>query len=189
MKRYLIILIVILIGAPSFSYAAKNLLDNASFEEPKDAIGANPTGWWSWNSDYNGITKDTARTGRQSVYFSKPRGTEQHNGIVYTYKKVKPDAEYVFSCYAKNSDRFPLRGGAFGQITIEWKKWNREIFRSWGPTFGAGLSPNDWTFVTMSGIAPEDADSCNFVINYFNKDGGGTFYVDDATVEEEDRGP
>lgn len=57
MKKYLVILIVILIGAPSFSYAAKNLLDNASFEEPKDAIGANPTGWWSWNSDYNGTRK------------------------------------------------------------------------------------------------------------------------------------
>lgn len=184
MGKPLIILIATFLVVSIFCYAAENLISNSSFEEPKDAEGDNPIGWWSWNSDYNGIAKKIARTGRQAVYFSKPRGFEEHHGMVYTYKKVKPGAEYIFSCYVRNSERFPLRGGSFGQVSIEWKKMNKEIDRTWGATFGPSLLPSNWTFVTMSGIAPQGADNCNFVIQYFDKDGGGTFYVDDAVAEE-----
>jgi hypothetical protein len=30
----------------------------------------------------------------------------------------------------------------------------------------------------------EGADGCNFVIQFFNKDGKGTFYADDAAMTE-----
>ena len=47
-----------------------------------------------------------------------------------------------------------------------------------------GIRPEDLydrLFVTE---APADADSCNFVIQFFNKNGTGTFLADDVTVEE-----
>jgi len=166
------------------AYSAQNLVPNASFEEPKGIVGDNPTEWWSWNSDYNGITIEKTRTGNQSVYLSCPLEPESHGGVLYYYKDVKPGKTYAFSCYVINSAKDSITKGAYGQLSIEWKKGEIEITRAWGPSFGPDLSTSEWTLQSMTAEAPADADGCNFVVQFFNKDGKGAFFIDDVTAEE-----
>lgn len=174
----------------------KNLISNESFENPPGFYGDNPRDWWSWNSVFNGITNEAHRMGSQSAFFSCPHQGEAE-GMVFTYKAVKPGKEYVFSCYALNSARDPVKGNAFGQISIEWRKKKmgkdkdgkdievyEEISRSWGPTFGPELHALKWTFFSMTATAPAEADDCNFVIQFFNNGGSGKFFVDDVAAEE-----
>lgn len=163
---------------------AENLLPNGSFEEPKGIAGSDPSEWISWDSDYNGIGTKKAKTGNQSVYISSPPQPESHSGIYYQYNGVKPGKAYVFFCYVLNTIKDPLTKGAFGQLSIEWRKGDKELSRNWGPTFGAGLSTTGWKLESMTAVAPADADNCKFVIQILTKDGKGTFYVDDVTVEE-----
>src|SRR3990167_7016860 len=80
------------------AYGAQNLAPNASFEEPKGIAGDNPAEWWSWNSNYNGITIENARTGSQAVYLASPPEPESHGGVIYYYRAVKPGKTYAFSC-------------------------------------------------------------------------------------------
>lgn len=166
------------------AYGAQNLAPNASFEELKGIVGDNPTEWWSWNSDYNGITIENARTGSQAVYLTSPPEPESHGGVLYYYKGAKPGNVYAFSCYVMNSAKDPITKGAYGQLSIEWKKGDLEITRAWGPPFGPDLSISEWTLQSMAAEAPADADGCNFVVQFFNKDGKGAFFIDDVTVEE-----
>jgi hypothetical protein len=169
------------------------LLPNAGFEEPRGSDSGDPSGWTCWNSDYNGIVTGKARTGIQSIYISSPPEPETHSGIYYHFNGVKPGAEYALSCYVINSDINPITGGAYGQLSIEWQKKGKDkdsndisvdITRAWGPTFGADLSASEWKLQTMTAVAPADADSCKFVIQFFNKDGKGTFYADDVSAGE-----
>lgn len=166
------------------AYGAQNLAPNASFEEPKGIVGDNPAEWWSWNSDYNGITIEKMRTGNQSAYISSASEPESHSGIIYYYRNIKPGKTYAFSCYVLNSAQDPMTKGAYGQLSIEWRIGEKEISRAWGPTFGADLSTTKWKLEEMTGMAPADADNCNFVIQFFNKDGKGAFFADDVTIEE-----
>lgn len=185
MIRFLFALCVaVFLAVPVVASAAQNLLPNASFEEPQGGIGEDPTDWWSWNSEYNGITTDAKRTGKQGIYFTSYQTPEDHGGILTTYKDVKPGKTYTFSCYVINSITDPIIGGAFGQISIEWRKGDKEIARDWGPTYGESLSRSEWKLEMMTSTAPREADSCNFVIQFFNKDGQGGYYADDASVEE-----
>lgn len=174
----------------------RNLISNESFDNPPGYKHADPRDWWSWNSDFNGLTSEEHRWGSQSVYFSCPHQGEVQ-GMVFTYKAVKPGKQYIFSCYAKNSTKVPIKGNAFGQISIEWRKKKMgkdkdgkdievydEISRSWGPTFGPELHALKWTFFTMTATAPPKADNCNFVIQFFNNGGSGKFFVDDVSAEE-----
>lgn len=169
------------------------LLSNAGFEEPKGISGNDPAGWVCWNVDYNGIASDKARSGTRSVYISSAAKPESHSGIYCHYNGIKPGKEYLFSCYVVNSAKDPISRGAYGQLSIEWHRKGKdkdgkditiEIARSWGPVFGAGLSNYSWKLQSMAAIAPADSESCNFIIQFFNKDGKGAFYVDDAVAEE-----
>lgn len=169
------------------------LLPNAGFEEPRGVSGSDPSEWICWNIEYNGIANEKAKTGRQSIYISSPKQSETHSGIYYHYNSVKPGKEYLFSCYVINSAKNPITGDAYGQLSIEWQKQGKdkggkditiEITRSWGPAFGADLSSSFWKLQSMTALAPADAESCNFVIQLFSKDGKGTFYADDAIAEE-----
>ncbi len=171
----------------------KGLLVNPSFEEPKKVIGNDPSNWYSWNGAYNGISVEKVRIGKQSVYISSPSQPESHSGIFYHYDHVRPGKSYKFSCYVINSSKDPIKGNAFGQISIEWQKKAKdkdrkdrliEISRDWGPSFGPELSTSEWTLQSWTAEAPADADGCNFVIQLFNKAGKGTFFVDDATADE-----
>lgn len=153
----------------------KNLISNESFENPPGFYGDNPRDWWSWNSVFNGITNEAHRMGSQSAFFSCPHQGEAE-GMVFTYKAVKPGKEYVFSCYVLNSAKDPVKGNAFGQISIEWRKKDVEISRSWGPTFGSELSALKWTLFSMTATAPSEVESCNFVIQFFNNGGSGKFF-------------
>lgn len=184
MRNYFIFLLTACFIFTAVGYAAENLVPNASFEEPKGIVSDNPTDWWSWNSEFNGITIENMRTGNQSAYISSASEPESHSGILYHSSNIKPGKTYVFSCYVLNSAQDPMTKGAYGQLSIEWKIGEKEISRAWGPTFGADLSTTKWKMEEMTGMAPADADSCNFAIQFFNKDGKGTFYADDVTVEE-----
>lgn len=173
--------------------AGAGLLTNAGFEEPKGGSGNDPAGWLCWNADYNGVTGDKARSGTQSIYISSATKPESHSGIFYHYEGAKPGKEYLFSCYVINSATDPITGGAYGQLSIEWQKKGKdkdgkditiEISRSWGPSFGGDLSSFYWKLQSMPAIAPVATESCNFAVQFFNKDGKGTFYVDNASVEE-----
>lgn len=183
-KRFFILSIAVFLTVPVVASAAQNLLPNASFEEPQGGIGEDPADWWSWNSEYNGITTDAKKTGKQGIYFNSYSKADEHGGIITTYKDVKPGKAYTFSCYVINSITDPMIGGAFGQLSIEWRSGDKEIARDWGPTYGAALSSSECNLETMTSTAPTDADSCNFVIQFFNKDGQGSYYADDASVEE-----
>ena len=169
------------------------LLLNSGFEEPKAAPGSDPAGWLCWNADYNGITGDKARSATQSVYISSAAKSGSHSGVFYHYEGVKPGKEYLFSCYVINSAKDPITGGAHGRLSIEWQRRGKdkdgkdiaiEISRSWGQTFGAGLSRSYWKLQSLTAIAPAGAESCNFVVQFFNKDGKGAFFVDDASAAE-----
>lgn len=166
--------------------AEEGPLPNAGFEEPKSAAGEDPAGWWSWNGDYNGATTDAAKTGAQSIYVSSEGKPECASGILYNYKPVTPGKTYSFSCYVRNSSKDPISGGAYGQVSLEWRKGDKEIdnSRAWGETWGAGLSASEWKQVNVTGVAPEGADGCNLVIQFFNKDGKGAFFADDAAIAE-----
>ena len=178
----LLLLGIMLTGA--LAVAQQNLVPNSSFEELKGFTNDNPAGWWSWNSDYNGLTAEAKRTGDQAVYVSAEPKAESHSGILYRYREVKPGKTYVFSCYVLNSTKDPIKGGAYGQLSIEWLKNEKEIDRTWGITWGPDLSTTEWRNVEMTAIAPAEADACNFVIQFFRKDGSGTYYADDTVVEE-----
>lgn len=184
MKSFFVLIVVVFLVVPVVAFAAQNLLPNSSFEEPKGDVGEDPSGWWSWNSDYNGVTTDAKRTGKQAIYFTSYPNPDEHGGILCTYKNVQPGKTYAFSCYVINSMTDPMIGGAYGQISIEWKIGDKEISRDWGPTYGADISSSAWKLVTMTATAPQEADSCNFVIQFFNKDGQGGYYADDASAEE-----
>ncbi len=173
--------------------AGKNLLPNAGFEKSSGTAGSDPSEWICWNVDYNGVANEKAKTGSQSIYVSSPKQSETHDGVYYHYNDVKPGKEYLFSCYVINSFKDPLSGDAYGQLSIEWQKKSKdkdgkditiEIVRSWGPAFDASLSTSEWKLQSMTAAAPADAESCNFVIQLFNKEGKGTFYADDAIAEE-----
>lgn len=183
-KRSFILSVAVFLLFSVAASAAENLLTNPSFEEPKGAVGENPTEWWSWNEDYNGITIDAKRTGSQAIYFTSYPEPNGHGGILYTFRDIKSGKTYAFSCYVINSAKDPLTGDAIGQISIEWRKDDQEISRNWGPSFGGELSASQWKFFEMTAVAPVDADSCNFVIQFFNKDGKGTYYADDASASE-----
>lgn len=174
----------------------RNLITNASFENPPGYDDDDPRGWWSWNSDFNGLTHEKYRKGGQSVYLSCPCEGEVQ-GVVFTYREVEPGKKYTFSCYAINSARDPIKGNVFGQISIEWRKRgigkdedgndievDVEISRDWGPKFKPGLNAIKWTFFTMTATAPPEADNCNFVIQFFNNGGSGKFFVDDVSAEK-----
>lgn len=184
MKGFFILFAVVFLAVPVVASAAQNLLPNSSFEEPKGITGDDPMGWWSWNADYNGITTDAKRTGKQAIYFTSYPNPDDHGGISYSYANVKPGKNYTFSCYVINSKTDPMNGGAYGQLSIEWRKGDEEIDRAWGPAFGEELSRSGWKLMTMTATAPAEADSCNFVIQFFNREGQGGYYADDATVEE-----
>lgn len=174
----------------------RNLITNESFENPPGYDGENPRDWWSWNSDFNGITHEKYKLGSQSAYLACPTLNEAE-GIVFTYRAVKSGKRYVFSCYVMNSAKEPIKGNAFGQMSIEWKRKkiekdeggkdrevDVEISRDWGPKIGPELSPLKWTLFTMTAVAPQGADRCNFVIQFFNNGGSGKFFVDDVSAEE-----
>ncbi len=185
MKLFFIMIVAGLLMLTTPVLAAENLLENPGFEEPIPAgdTDDSPIGWWSWNSDYNGTTADASRTGKYSVYFIGPPGGEaQTQGIVFTFKNVEPDKEYVFSVYAMNSKKDSIKERAYGQISIEWRKDNEEIDRAWGPTWGVDLSCNKWKLCEMTAIAPKGTDECFFVITFFAEDGSGMFYIDDAVA-------
>lgn len=187
MKKVLFVLLGVAALAVTLPVTAEdNLLQNRSFEEPKGATGENPAGWYAWNWDYNGINTEVRRTGSQAIYVSAEAKPESHSGILYHYKAVKPGKTYSFSCYVRNSSKDPITAGAYGQVSIEWVKDDKEIddTRTWGDTWGADLSASDWKLVNVTGAAPEGADSCKFVIQFFNKDGKGIFYADDAVATE-----
>ncbi len=184
MKNCFILLVMVCFVFTAAADGAQNLVPNSGFEEPKGVGGDNPAEWWSWNSDYNGITVEKAKTGDQSVYLSSSTEPESHSGVLYYYKGVKPGKTYAFSCYVMNSAKDPITNGAYGQLSIEWRKGEEEIIRTWGQAFGQELLTSKWTFESMTAEAPADADGCNFVIQFFNKDGKGVFFADDVTAEE-----
>lgn len=175
------VIILILSGS---AYGEGNVVPNASFEELKGFDGENPAGWWSWNSEHNGLTTAASRTGEQAVLISAEANNETHSGVLYRYRNVVPGKIYDFSCYVKNSTTDPITGGAYGQLSIEWLKNEKETERTWGATWGPDVSDTEWKKVEMTAIAPADADACNFVIQFFRKDGSGGFYADDVMVEE-----
>lgn len=195
MGKFIILITITLLFIPISASAVlvgKSILPNGSFENRPGGGNEDPRNWGSWNSDYNGIATNESRSGSQSIYLRCPK-TNDVGGVFYTYKKIKPGKEYTFSCYAKNSLRDPVKGNAFGQISIEWQKKARdnivEISRSWGPTFGPELPLIKWTPFTMTAIAPPDADQCSFVIQFFNRgDGSGELFVDDVEAEEIESG-
>jgi len=195
MGKFIILIMVMFLFIPASDSAVlvgKNILPNSSFENRPGGGNEDPRNWGSWNSDCNGIATNESRSGSQSVYLRCPK-TNDVQGVFYVYKKIKPGKEYTFSCYAKNSLSNPVKGNAFGQISIEWQKKVRddivEISRSWGPTFGPELPLIKWTPFTMTATAPADTDQCSFVIQFFNRgDGSGEFFVDDAEAEELESG-
>jgi hypothetical protein len=182
--RYLLTAAVVILFLHSIAYAEGNIVPNSGFEELKGFNGENPAGWWSWNSEYNGLTSETGRTGDQSVYISSAPSRGSHSGILYRYRNVVPGKTYVFSCYVLNSSKDPISGDAYGQLSIEWLKNERETERTWGIIWGPETSKTDWTRQEMTATAPVDADACNFVIQFFRRDGSGAYYADDAMVEE-----
>lgn len=198
-KKFLILAGLIFLFIPIKAdsiLVGKNLISNESFENPPGFYNDNPRDWWSWNSDLNGLTQEKHRMGSQSAYFSCPHQGEVE-GMVFTYKAFKPGKQYLFSCYALNSAKDPIKGNAFGQMSIEWKKKkiekdkdgkdievNEEVSRAWGPTFGPELSNIKWAPFSMTATAPQGADSCNFVIQFINNGGSGKFFVDDVSAEE-----
>ena len=194
MLRILLIVLVIAVAAPLYANEAplvgRNLLKNESFENRPGFKDSTPINWGGFNSSYNGISTTVRRRGQQSVHMNCPKQGES-TGIFYTYKNVKPGYRYNFSAYFLNYGSDPISGNAFGQLHIEWRKMTndnkdaKELSRDYGPTFGPGTSTMKWTFITMSVIAPMDADNCNFVIEFANKEkGAGRLYTDDAAAEE-----
>ncbi len=188
MANFAVTVAIFLFFLPSSVNAAlagRNLILNGSFENPK--------GWSAWNSEYNGLLPNEFRKGSQSVYLSCPKENDA-TGIFFAYTNAKPGKAYTFSCYVKNSPDDPIRGNAFGQLSIEWRKKDKdkdgkdisiEISRDWGPKFGPELSNIRWVPVTMTATAPPDTDSCNFTVQLFNKGGGnGRLFVDDVEAEE-----
>ena len=196
MTRISIFILAIFAAAPLYADApmvGKNLLPNETFENRPGFKDETPRDWGSWNSDYNGLSTIVHRKGQQSVYFTSPKQGDS-TGILWTYKNVKTGDKYTFSAYAMNCAEDPISGNAFGQLSIEWRKTTKdkdnkelqlEISRDFGPKFGPELSSMRWTFFTMSAVAPVDADNCNFVIQFFNKEnGGGKYFADDASAGE-----
>lgn len=171
----------------------RNVIQNGSFENRPGGEGEDPRGWSSWNSEYNGLATNEFRSGAQAACLVCPK-TGDSNGIFFSYSEVKPGNKYIFSCYAKNFSKEPLKGDVVGQLSIEWLKRDKdkegkdilaEISRDWGPKFGPELSVMKWEPFTMTATAPADADSCRFTIQFFNNGGGGgKFFVEDASAEE-----
>lgn len=171
----------------------RNIIQNGSFENRPGGEGEDPRGWSSRNSEYNGLATNEFRSGTQAAYLACPK-THDNNGIFFSYSGVKPGEEYKFSCYVKNFSEEPLKGDVIGQLSIEWLKRDKdkegkdiltEISRDWGPKFGPELPVIKWELFTMTAIAPTDADSCRFVIQFFNNgEGGGKFFVDEVSAEE-----
>ncbi len=198
MKLLVFIMIAILFVPVSADavLVGKNIIENGGFENRPGGKDENPRKWGSWNSEDNGLSTTTSRSGSQAAYLACPK-TGDSNGIFFTYTKVEPEKEYTFSCYVKNSSKKPLKGDVFGQLSIEWFKKGKdkdgkdtlvEINRAWGPKFGPKLPVIKWVPVTMTATAPADADICHFTIQFFNNgNGSGTFFVDEASAEEVDQ--
>lgn len=171
----------------------RNIIQNGSFENRPGGESEDPRGWSSRNSEYNGLATNEYRSGAQAAYLACPK-THGSNGIFFSYGGVKPGKEYDFSCYIKNFLEEPLKGDVVGRLSIEWLKRDKdkdgkdiltEVSCDWGSKFGPELSVIKWEPFTMTAIAPVDADSCRFAIQFFNNGGGsGKFFVEDASAEE-----
>lgn len=200
LRSILIICLAVMLLLPSGGAFAvmvgKNLLANSSFENRPGFKDQDPRDWGSWNNAFNGLSTTERRRGQQSVYFLCPKQGES-TGVFYTYRKVKPGNKYIFQCYVMNSREEPISGQAFGQLSIEWRKTTKdkdnkdvqvEISRDFGQKFGQNLPCLRWTLASISAIAPQDADNCNFVIQFFNDtNGSGKFFADDVSAEEIDK--
>ncbi|MFA5338650.1 MAG: carbohydrate binding domain-containing protein [Candidatus Omnitrophota bacterium] len=201
MLRIFLVALIIAITVPLYAaetpLVGRNLLRNESFENRPGFKDETPLDWGSWNSDYNGISTTESRRGQQSVYINCPKQNDS-TGIFFTNKKVKPGNRYKFTAHFLNYAPDPVSGNAFGQLHIEWRKTTKdkdnkdvvtELGRDYGPMFESGTPTMKWTAITMSAIAPVDADNCNFVVEFLNKENGsGRFYVDDVSAEEISKG-
>jgi len=193
--RVLVLVVAILVSIPLYAdtpLLGRNILPNESFEDRPGFKDEDPRQWGSWNSDSNGLSTMVHRKGQQSVYFVCPNA-DGSTGVFYTCYNIKPGNTYTFCAYVLNCAEDPIKGNAFGQLIIEWRKiigyGEGKIIRDSGPKFGPELSTLKWTFVTMSAKAPVDAVDCNFVIQFFNKGGGrGKFFVDDVSAESVEKG-
>lgn len=164
-------------------------LRNAGFEEPAVPPGAaefpRPEGWSCFASvpgEKIAVTATGARSGAQALVFPPVPAHNAFEGAAQEFP-VQPGHHYEFAVHARSDSADRLAADSFGQIHFEWRGADgKEVSRTYGPTWAAGLSAKQWERFFVEGDAPERAVSGLAVIMFYSRNGGGrgTFYVDDC---------
>jgi hypothetical protein len=171
--------------------SAQITLENGGFESPDISKGAEqlatPDNWFHFSSTPErkaGVSDGRKRSGSQALCFKAQTPQDSFQGLATKFNAVsgKP---YSFTIYAMSDPADPIVGGAFGQVSFEWRDaTGKELSRTYGPTWTFELSSTKWEKITVDADAPDGATEGSAVITFFSKDckGVGTFFVDDAEL-------
>lgn len=158
-----------------------NLAANPSFEEDRDRDGL-PDGWRpsAFDSPAQLAWDDTvARTGKRSLRISDSFNPEDHRDWKRSTgrwssarRPVKPGAPYTLEVWVKTEG---VTGTAYAHLAWhDQSKWLSE------DTTERATGTGDWRKLTVSGVAPDKADS--LVITFGLSRSKGTAWFDDVKV-------
>ncbi|HEY8241287.1 MAG TPA: hypothetical protein VIH35_07570 [Kiritimatiellia bacterium] len=165
---------------------SSNLVVNAGFE----AIGPSTNRAARWEPFTSGGLAPALKTGAaksgtnslQLIAQGKPRSFQGVTQIL----DVQPGERYDMSAFVHKVSENPLKGGAYGQLVIEWlDAEGKEIERVWGPAWGKNLSRVRWEKVSIERAqAPPLAVRAVFGVHLYDGKGAasGSVLVDDIAV-------
>lgn len=190
--------LAVAVGVTALAVAADsgeaNLAANASFETPMAKATTNsndfenlPENWEVFSSHQlaGALGRDVARSGEQSVRIHA-QGKRGGNGGIYQQIDVEGDREYTFTADLLNDNMDPIKGSAYGELSIEWQdadgmELDRVRSKPWGPA----LSSTQWEKFEVKARAPSNAKAARVVVTLFdgpNASKGG-FWMDNISVE------
>lgn len=184
MRNRLLMLVALLVGVQVASAAGADVIGNAGFENGF-------TTWASWGDgdlreEYYGVAPHSGTTFLRLWLRS---------GWYQDFTVKKGDA-FELSAWVASASRDALKGDAYGEVKIEWRKQDgedREVGEATSVKFDlAGqqpkvIKPDEWTLITLPrAIAPANATHGRVLMTIWcsdEKNGGGCALFDDVKLK------
>ena len=144
----------------------KTIIYQNNFESDKDLS--------SWPQGVKVILdKESRKSGISSLIF-----TPDHNSAVYFYPKIKPGYKYEVTLWYK-ANKIPItRNGV--TINFNKKSGSNGSAGTKEMSFKKITANNQWQKFTEEFIIPEDAASCQFILNFYRTD--AIINIDDLQI-------
>ncbi len=134
-------------------WASMNTRKNRGFESSSTNLDSWGT-WGSWE-----IRNWFPYEGTNMLRLWGSSGAWQNNSDVI------PGERYSARAVLRNNSDDPLRGGEFGQVSLEWYDANDALIGSVGSAKLTGPTPgNSWVEYVAEGVAPSNASYCRTIL-------------------------